>query len=238
MDFPLLARSGCFLILIFVTLTSAIKKCEYDKTSCSCVTEEGVIDLKPLSQSEPYSAEYKAKNERFYWDPCKDFTMGTITSGAIQVQVPLLYYDIGAHDNAGTTVNSNGQPIFYMVAKDGARTVFVTCICTDDFSFTYIKEDPTSSYLLELKSPYCCPGYKGGNGDSGLSVGSIMCITFFSLLVTYILLGTVFQIAVKKASGKERLPNYVFWLSLPGLIKDGVLFSISGCKKSSSYSSI
>ncbi|KAH9500958.1 Cation-dependent mannose-6-phosphate receptor [Bulinus truncatus] len=226
------------ILSVFLQHSLAVKKCEYNKASCSCETEEGVIDLKPLSKSEPLSVEYKQKNEMYYWDPCKDFTMGTITSGSIQVQIPALYYDIGSHDNAGTALDDKGQPMFYMAAKDGYRTTFVTCICASDTSFSFLKEEPQTNYLFELKSEYCCPGYQGGGDGSSLSVGSILTILFFSLLVCYLALGTVFQISIRKAGGRDRLPNYNFWSAMPGLIKDGFLFTFSKCRKSSQYSNI
>ena len=41
----------------------------------------------------------------------------------------------------------------------------------------------------------------------------------FSTIFLYLVVGVIIQIFVKKASGKDRLPNYTVWSSIPGLIK-------------------
>jgi hypothetical protein len=41
------------------------------------------------------------------------------------------------------------------------------------------------------------------------------------LIPVYLTLGIAIQIFVRKASGKERIPNYSFWVSFPGLVKVG-----------------
>ena len=43
------------------------------------------------------------------------------------------------------------------------------------------------------------------------------------LITVYLTLGIAIQIFVRKASGKERIPNYSFWVSFPGLVKVGWL---------------
>ncbi|XP_059174382.1 uncharacterized protein LOC131954619 [Physella acuta] len=224
-------------LLCLVSRGQALAKCEYNAASCSCMTEKGEISLKSLSKSEPYESDFKAKNEQYYWEPCQDFTMGTVKAGAVQVQVPAMYYDIGAHVNAGSAVDQDGVPLFYMVAVDGQRTTFVRCICSDELSFQFEKEDPQTNYHFTLKAKNCCPGHSDSGGSSSLSVGSILVIVFFSLLVCYLLLGIIYQSSIRKASGREIIPNAGLWLAIPGLIKDGVLFSFT-CGKKSSYSSI
>lgn len=228
------------VVCLFVLLRHChcVQKCDYNAATCGCMTEAGEINLKPLSKSEPYAADFQLKNEKFYWDPCKDFTLGTITAGAIQVQVPVLYYDIGVHANAGSQVDSQGQPMFTLMAQDGMRSSYITCICAGETSFQFEKEDPLTNYHFTLKSGWCCPGHKDdGGGDGALSVGSIMLIIFFVLLIAYFALGTVFQVTVRKASGHEKIPNYMLWSQLPGLIKDGFKFTVS-CGKKSSYTNI
>lgn len=51
---------------------------------------------------------------------------------------------------------------------------------------------------------------------------------FFVLLFVYIVGGVAFQVGVRKSSGKEIIPNYTWWFSLPTLIKVcGIVGSIS-----------
>ena len=42
---------------------------------------------------------------------------------------------------------------------------------------------------------------------------------FFSLLFVYLVVGMIFMKFVKKAEGKEVIPNSTFWFAIPGQIK-------------------
>ena len=42
---------------------------------------------------------------------------------------------------------------------------------------------------------------------------------FFSLLFVYLIAGMIFMKFVKKAEGKEVIPNSSFWFAIPGHIK-------------------
>jgi hypothetical protein len=97
-----------------------------------------------------------------------------------------------------------------------------------------------SLFILYLKFKGGGGGGDGGSGD-GLSFGSILLImydslfkyeiiiqlanikvqisSFFTTLVTYFLGGFVFLKFVKKNSGKDLIPNYGFWTSIPGDVK-------------------
>jgi hypothetical protein len=59
-------------------------------------------------------------------------------------------------------------------------------------------------------------------------------IVFFSRVVVFIFVylvgGMVFQTVLRKAEGKERVPNIAFWSALPSLIK--VLYLIYLSQKS------
>lgn len=64
---------------------------------------------------------------------------------------------------------------------------------------------------------------------TGLSFGSIMLIVLAILFVLYFLIGIpVCKFALKK-KGKEIIPFVYFWLSIPGLVVDGVKFIFTPC---------
>lgn len=44
-------------------------------------------------------------------------------------------------------------------------------------------------------------------------------IRFFSLVAVYLIGGVIFQIFVRKNSGKNAIPNSSFWLDFPALVK-------------------
>lgn len=48
-------------------------------------------------------------------------------------------------------------------------------------------------------------------------------------LVVYFIVGIIINKKRYDRAGVELIPHHEFWLSLPGLVKDGVLFIVSGC---------
>ncbi|KAK0061638.1 cation-dependent mannose-6-phosphate receptor-like isoform X1 [Biomphalaria pfeifferi] len=73
-------------------------------------------------------------------------------------------------------------------------------------------------YLFEIKHKAVCPVPAGG---SGLSVGSILVIVFFSVLFVYIVVGFLYQRFVLRSKGIEQFPNYEFWKDFGNLQADG-----------------
>lgn len=61
--------------------------------------------------------------------------------------------------------------------------------------------------------------------STGLSVGSVMLIILSVTLVVYVVGGVLINRFVRQVREfPEILPNYAFWASLPGLMRDGALF--------------
>ncbi|XP_033125185.1 cation-dependent mannose-6-phosphate receptor-like [Anneissia japonica] len=101
-------------------------------------------------------------------------------------------------------------------------------------------------YTFEFKSAEACgipPTVKPFEPKvKSLSTGSILLLIFFPTVALYFLLGMILN-KLGGAHGKELVPNYEFWNSLPGLIADGVVFTWSmitcqGSKGVSGYDSI
>ncbi|KFW71548.1 Cation-dependent mannose-6-phosphate receptor [Pygoscelis adeliae] len=74
-------------------------------------------------------------------------------------------------------------------------------------------------YLFEMDSSVACPAE-----DSHLSVGSILLITFASLIAVYIIGGFLYQRLVVGAKGMEQFPHFAFWQDLGNLVADGCDF--------------
>ncbi|ELU12794.1 hypothetical protein CAPTEDRAFT_127669 [Capitella teleta] len=72
-------------------------------------------------------------------------------------------------------------------------------------------------YLFELEHKAACMT----SASEGLSIGSIVCIVFFSLLACYLLGGFIYQRFVVGAKGMEQIPNYSFWQDFGNLQADG-----------------
>ncbi|KAK3794682.1 hypothetical protein RRG08_056698 [Elysia crispata] len=230
-------------ILSIVALTSAqeqITECTYDADSCGCKTDQGYINLRSY-EDKPLYAKDPIQDNEYHWNPCKDFQMGTINSACIQHLPAGDDYDCGSHDTTKTSVEE-GNAVFQLVSGDLARLSKITCICkknaVDVFSFE--GEFPPGTYDMQLSGDSCCPGAAPPSSDSSgddLSPGSILLIIFLVAVVLYLIVGVVVQTAIRKARGKESLPNVIFWSALPGLIKDGFLFTFS-CGKQTGYNKI
>ncbi|KAK3785748.1 hypothetical protein RRG08_010727, partial [Elysia crispata] len=56
---------------------------------------------------------------------------------------------------------------------------------------------------------------------------------FFSLLFVYLVAGVAVQVGLKHAEGRDRIPHVIYWMAVPGLIKDGFRFTFSRGKRPS-----
>jgi len=74
-------------------------------------------------------------------------------------------------------------------------------------------------------SPYC-GGHSGGDDDGGLAGGWIFIIVLGCVTIVYFAGGFAFNRFYRKEEGiTNQIPQYEFWSSLPGLVKDGCVYS-------------
>ncbi|KAK3589043.1 hypothetical protein CHS0354_007992 [Potamilus streckersoni] len=100
------------------------------------------------------------------------------------------------------------------------RTSFFTLICNESLEgqLTALGERGIQAiYDFELRSKYAC--IKGGTTGVSISIGTVLVIVFVSLVFLYIVGGILFQTFVRKATGKERFPNYDMWRQFPVYVK-------------------
>uniref|UniRef100_A0A2C9KE10 MRH domain-containing protein n=1 Tax=Biomphalaria glabrata TaxID=6526 RepID=A0A2C9KE10_BIOGL len=109
--------------------------------------------------------------------------------------------------------------------KEARRSlIMITCDeeADDSSPMMFLEEENSKSddcfYLFEIKHKTVCPVPAGG---SGLSVGSILVIVFFSVLFVYIVVGFLYQRFVLRSKGIEQFPNYEFWKDFGNLQADG-----------------
>jgi len=120
-----------------------------------------------------------------------------------------------------------------------ARTTDIEFICDPSGSegvFTPAEnaETPTHDYHLQWTTKFACPtsdgdGDGGDGGDGGgskLSGGWIFIIILIGSAFIYLVAGVAVKKFVFHAEGIELIPNAMFWIALPGLVKDGNLFVI------------
>ena len=231
------------VLLAVSTCSQAITQCTYDASLCGCKTDKGVISLQKYTDS-PFSSQDPKTTYTYYWSPCKDITKGTVTASSVQEISSSEHYDCGSFQTVTTTATS-GNAMFHLDAGDGLRHSLITCVCKENSVdvFTFDREDPVTPgiYDMSLTGDSCCPnagpapGPTGGGG--GLSVGSILLIVALVVVVVYLVGGVIVQTGIRKAEGRERIPNVSVWTAIPGLIRDGFRFTFS-CGKSTHYDQI
>ena len=169
----------------------------------------------------------------YKWNPCTPIgcVKGTKPTAAVcQTSTNGKYtYDCGDQSTALFSYTNN---VLTMTFDADPRKSIITCACGNTESFV-LTED-SNPYLFTFTSKCCCPN---GCGGGGLSFGSILLIIFFVSLAAYFIFGFVFMKFVKKAEGKDTIPNYTFWTGLPADVKDGLTF-VKGKLTSKSYSQI
>ncbi|XP_033762727.1 uncharacterized protein LOC117344181 [Pecten maximus] len=210
------------------------------KTSaCACKFPDGSgIDLSDLDSKDPKTPTFAdvppdSGSDQFSWNPCTAFDEKDCMNVALcdihQNDKSAEYFAIGTQDTADFTYTSDGQlQITYIYEGTGRakRQSFITLTCDPQQSgvFTATGENPSGSgmYYFDLTSKLAC--YPKESSGSSLSVGTIICIAFFSVILLYFIGGVVFQLAVRKERGTNLIVHKETLIGIPGLIKDGTMF--------------
>lgn len=249
-----------FSVLFILIGLSDGKSCNQDG-NCKCTFDDGsgTVDLSPIGRQDGtplMQDQFAPDNYAYSFNPCYPFTEGTcVNAAACQYDSNNnIYYNIG--DSSKVTLSFDGLNIIgTYVADDGARSSTVTFQCdpnTDPPTDTAQGETSTTVYGFTVVSKYACPQGSGpgpgpgpgpnpspGKGGSdGISPGSVIVIIFFALLVVYLIAGIAFNKVKRQNTGKELVPNVTFWSSLPGLIKDGAMFTFGKITRRKGYGSV
>ena len=95
----------------------------------------------------------------------------------------------------------------------------------------------TCKYQFKGKHANACKGAGGGGGGAGapakkkgLSIGSIILIVALVCSVIYLAAGVGWQYRKGERGVVGLLPHKGFWSSIPGLVKEGVLFSYTSIR--------
>lgn len=119
------------------------------------------------------------------------------------------------------------------------RTTRVILTCDENVEADLIVTGESTTepllYDMTLKSKYACARAVVG---SSLSIGSILLIVAVGCTFLYLICGVIFQTVIRKAEGRERFPNYIFWVGFPKYVRDGVLFVVRRGNISKSYDNI
>jgi len=215
----------------------------------SCTETLGGLnfDLTPLSQSSDYQltivTEGNQPTQGFInvCTPLKTATCGanaagcqTWTGGYAMLGAATPFNLVGVQ-----TDGTDGYGVMAAYANgNSGRTMEITFICDPNAGTgnpIFVAEVNTN-YKFNWITAAGCPtnvnfgGGGSGGGGGGLSGGSILLIILLCVTVVYLVGGVLLNKFARHKEGMEMVPNVEFWISIPGLVKDGVLFIVHKIK--------
>jgi len=147
-------------------------------------------------------------------------------SGAAPGQSALIEYSNGDADSCPSGIKRSTK-IYTVCKSDADPPYFEETVGSDNCQFTFTMYTVAA---CGTEVPFVPdPNDKSG----GVDAAGVILILFFVGLVLYFVGGWCLNKFVfhKEGSFFELIPQYLFWISLPGLIKDGCLFVVHGFKK-------
>jgi len=238
------------VLLITCCMVLEVNSALYD---CSQKLGELHYDLTKLTNAMKKDILFNQADYNYYYRPCQvpAGCAQTPTKNAAICQVSTSTdpksYNLGQLNTTKWGALANGLG-FWLNVTGGDRAVtpplqrsaaiqFVCDPTQKDINsgFSYIREDAgTLVYYFTWTISYACPVKPGGGGgkddDPAISGGWIFIIILFSLSFLYFVGGVAYQKFKNHATGLELIPNVHFWISLPGLVKDGNLYLYRKCR--------
>jgi len=231
-----MSRFGLFFILLIVTSNCQNLPCTFQSNGKN-------YDLSRLRND---GTDYHIPKDQFPdqgWDIWINVCRGlvnTLCGSSIACQQWDLTNPTGHASMGDPTTQTlqgadNGVTLQYTKGTDGRETE-IDFICDTGAGAgtpAYLQEKPQHHYVFSWKSAYACPVTSGG-----LSGGSILLIILLCLVVVYLVAGILFNRFKRQLTGIELIPNVTFWTSIPGLVKDGVMFLVNKVRGRGGYSSV
>ncbi|XP_065053224.1 uncharacterized protein LOC135682311 isoform X2 [Rhopilema esculentum] len=219
----------CFAVMIGNAFVFAQEQCKVTDP-CSCRFDDGrKISLRPIDRkgSPRFTVISATTGATFKYNPCTPFSADKPSGQCVNVlacQSGL----IGATPIALAYPNSTASKydsrkdkytFVYTGGSTGSQNLRYKTILVlncdkkaDSPSLTSFQYTEAFTYEATLTSKYACP-------SSVLSTGSILCIVFFSLLLAYLVIGTLLNKFAFHKEGSDVIPQRIFWLKFPGLVK-------------------
>ncbi|KAK2945846.1 hypothetical protein BLNAU_19214 [Blattamonas nauphoetae] len=158
-------------------------------------------------------------------------TSGTSCAGGDCI-IHLSYDDIGTctcFGKDGTETynllgSNNGLCFMYSNGPDGDKTVRYDLVCAKQEHLS--AESPNGTYIqIEHQSPYGCMK------SAGLGWGWIFVIVLFGGLLLLFIIGIPVNKCIRKKTGIEVIPFFIFWSSLPRMTLEGIKCLFSPCRR-------
>ncbi|XP_011403528.1 PREDICTED: uncharacterized protein LOC105312512 isoform X1 [Amphimedon queenslandica] len=216
------------------------------KATCD---DRTVLDISSLL-SYPYKIIVD-DSKYFTYSPCNGLECGALSGITVC---------LNSQDNCGSTDSStwtltNNNPLTFTVeyscgiGTECTSSVFTFMQNDDNETKVTYAELHNDAYQFQVTGKCvgqmdCVeePPSQPSDGHKKESVigpaGLVLTILFFVALLIYFIAGALVMKYHKGATGKELIPNYLFWSELPFLVKDGCLFVIFPCRKRKGYEAI
>ncbi|XP_063150633.1 cation-dependent mannose-6-phosphate receptor [Candoia aspera] len=221
-----------------------------EEKTCDLLGEQGQESSKELAllnRLEPlvnqsFETESKTGDGHYIYKfrICREVFSNMTNSGLVQIDKADNRQKVIGRINATHLANGTrwimlvyqgGDPYGNHCMQEG-RKALIMIICnrtTLATGFTMVAEEREKikqcSYVFELESRLACPPEElHQNVRPHLSIGSILLITFSSLIAVYIIGGFLYQRLVVGAKGMEQFPHFAFWQDLGNLVADGCDF--------------
>lgn len=220
-------------------------------SSCKCQATAGLVDLTPISNTDGTPRwsnipDIHGGPNLYSWNPCSPYTLISTDEdeGCKDVlgcqKIPYIphvqYYPLATSDGV---IFSTVRQVLHVEYEAQNRSMSVALICQDVAdSLVMIWGGTPLHFKFEYTGIHACPGMTPFVEDELLSAGSILCIIFVSTVFLYLIGGVIYNAGVKKAKGKELMPNHEFWGEFPAYITEGTLFVIQCGRVRKGYDSV
>ncbi|KFV96530.1 Cation-dependent mannose-6-phosphate receptor [Fulmarus glacialis] len=222
------------LLAVFMALAVGVGAEQSKERSCDVIGDESsesqmeralLKKLEPLSQMRFNVTVEKGKTENYayHFRVCREVNSTLHDFGGL-VQMDRQNGKTTVIGRINETQVFNGSDWIMLIYKGGdsygrhcsgeKRRAVIMISCKRG-----VTAEQDCFYLFEMDSSVACPAE-----DSHLSVGSILLITFASLIAIYIIGGFLYQRLVVGAKGMEQFPHFAFWQDLGNLVADGCDF--------------
>jgi hypothetical protein len=229
---------------------------------CHCKTASGwELNLRPLVGEQPKPPRFDSipgtPGVTYSYNPCNPYDDGgeCIHVAACQKGAEVTYhYAVGLQEMVEFPEFSEDDehPIVLTYHTNASnqvcsRTAKIILLYDSTATNAYVNGsvqesvDPKCIYTFNIVSNIRFTNTAPVVPSKGLSPGSILLIVFFVGIFVYLVGGILVLRYARGARGVEQIPNYTFWILVPGLIKDGFVFtctSIGVCKRDVVYEKI
>jgi len=144
----------------------------------------------------------------------------------------------------------SGNDISNIVAMSLAECCTLCWSYPNCKAFTFVASRTICYLKTAASAPVAWEGSIAGKKDvidsvalqTKTSLGSYILIIGVSVLALYIIVGMIWNRTKNQYTGLDLIPNYQFWRSVPGLVQDGITYTIIKIKqignKTQSYEEI